>query len=244
MDSPIFPTPPVYDETDESVNEMNNERFILFNEIDLRAQRRAIEDKLTQYYKKCIDEEQYVVFNGNSACALKKVHKMKRQSDNIMDMKQGKNPYCFFTVNLKPEMNKEANLEDFDKEMKDFTSKCKYINGGQYIYSLEQRSEGSDPMEGLHAHILFEKKDNSPSKLQRAFNNRFFDKWVGTHAALDYKYISEANYQQKIAYVMGLKASPKMAKVDKDRIIKDSHNIPMYYSSGFESQISSELGRI
>lgn len=238
MTEPIFPTLPEHDEEDESNNVMNANAFTMFNDIKLKAQRRAIEDKLTQYYKKCIDEEQYTVFNGNSVCALKEVHRMKTMSDNIMDVKNGKNPYCFFTVNLKPELSKEENLKDFDSEMKTFTDKCQYIKNGQFIYSLEQRSEGTEPMNGLHAHILFEKKDASPSKIQRAFNNKFFDKWVGTHAALDYKYIDDKKYQQKLEYIMGIKERTKMAKVEKDKIIKTNNGVDHFYHQGFEKEIS------
>lgn len=121
--------------------------------------------------------------------------------------------------------------------MKDFTSKCTYLKDTQFIYSLEQRSEGDDPVEGLHVHILFEKGKNAPTKLQRAFTNKFFDKYVGTHAALDFKYINNKNYNDKIKYIMGYKETSKMTKVYKDIAIQKGYNIPVYYHQGFQNNI-------
>lgn len=218
--------------------EEQNQLFAEFNKIKLRAQKRAIEDKMAQYYKKLIDEEQYEHFHHTSTCALKALHAEKTKADNIMDVKQGSNPYCFFTVNVKPEKATEGYLREFVEDLNSFMQRCKYFQETQYMYSIEQRSEGAEIMHGLHAHILFEKKDNAPSKLQRAFNNKFFDKWVATHAALDYKYISSDKLQSKIEYIAGIKEPGKMPKVEKDRKIKDAYGIPHFYVKGFEDFIA------
>jgi hypothetical protein len=229
---------------DEDTYEEKNKLQNLFTQIKIKAQKRAIEDKLTQYYKKCIDEEQYQVFDKGAHIVLKEVHKMKTQADNITDLKQGKNPYCFYTVNFKPEKNKEDSLEEIDSLMKKFVDKRAHLNGAEnLIYSIEQRSEGDDPVEGLHVHILFDKGKNAPSKIQRTFQTEFFDKWVGTHAALDYKYIGEDKVEGKVKYIMGIKDKDKMPKVERDRKMKDHYKIPHYYSKGFEkliNQIKSE----
>lgn len=56
--------------------------------------------RMDVYYSK--DEEQYEMFSGNACGALKTVHELKTHTDNIVDVKQGSNPYCFYAVNFKP----------------------------------------------------------------------------------------------------------------------------------------------
>lgn len=237
MNEPTFPSfPDQSDWTDDQLNAFNEE-FKKSNSIVLKAQRRAIEDKLTSYYKKMIDEEHYETFHPCNIIALKQLHKTKKIADEIIDVKQGKNPYCFFTVNLKPEMGTEEHIEQFDAEMQNFTEKCKYLQNTNYVYSIEQRSEGSETVHGVHAHIFFEKKDNSPSKLQRAFQNKFYDKWIGSPAALDYRYVGENKKIEKIKYILGHKEQSKMEKVYKDRAIKISHSLKIFHAKGFASDI-------
>lgn len=128
---------------------------------------------------------------------------------------------------MKPEYDNK--LGEIDEVMNDFAQKSKYI-GNDYIYSVEQRSE--DPTQGshgTHVHILFKKHDNAPSKIQRAFTNKFFDKYVGTHAALDFRYLKEPS---KIEYIKGNKEKSKMPKVLIDRAIKDRLSIPHWRARG------------
>lgn len=237
MSQPIFPDLPDFE--DEELGQHNQELFFESKQLIKKAWKRAIEDKMTQHIKKLLDERDYSTAPREHAQTLKTLDKMKERADNIMDVKQGSNPYCFYTINFKPEKNKEDNLLEIEKELKDFTDKCKYLKESNYIYSIEQRSEENDPVDGLHVHMLFEKNSNAPSKLQRAFNNKFFDKWVGTHSALDYKYISESKVNDKIKYILGIKEKGKMAKVERDRKMKDAHGIPRYEHKGFDEQINS-----
>lgn len=206
---------------------MDSMLYVEFNRLKIKAQKRAIEDKLAQYYKKMIDNEQYEVFTPEAIDGIRAVHEMKKASEVVADTKEGKNPYCFFTVNMKPEY--DGKLDEVDSVMLDFAEKSKYI-GDDWIYSVEQRSE--DPTQGshgTHVHILFKKNDHAPSKLQRAFTNKFFDKYVGTHAALDFRYLKEPS---KIEYIKGNKESSKMPKVEVDRKLKDGFGIPHYRARG------------
>lgn len=228
--APKFPTAVDTSTMDEEDIELFAEGRKLFNALKEKAQRRAIEDKMTQYYKKMIDEEDYSQFSPKATPVLKELHELKTQSEAYTDTKEGKNDYAFFTINLKPEVNKEENLEAFDDTMKDFTENCKYLKDNDYIYAIEQRSE-NECVDGLHAHILFKKNDIAPSKLQRAFKNKFFDKWCSA-AALDYRYIKTEKLQQKIDYIKGIKEEPKMLKVKRDIEMKKRHDIPMYYEKG------------
>jgi hypothetical protein len=176
--------------------------------------KKAIADKCLQYYKAQLSEEVFTEFGPIYNKALKYLCVMKVVSDNVTDVKQGKNPYCFFTINLKPDKATEEYLEEFSEFFKKFVDNCALIKG-QYIYSLEQRSEGDEPMNGLHINILFEKMNIAPSKLKVAFTRKLFESWVGTHAALDFRYIG-STYHNQIKYIMGIKAPPKMAKVRHD----------------------------
>lgn len=203
----------------------------------LKGQKGAIEDKFRQYHRRFIDEGIYNRFHGAFYAVLKKLDDDKEFYDNIGDYKEGNNPYCFFTVNLRPEKATESSLIEFKTEFDTWLEKTTYMKDAQYIYSLEQRAEGDEPVHGLHVHILFEKLKHSPSKLQRAFNNKFFDKWVATHAALDYKYISTQKLQEKIAYIMGKKEKSKMPKVLRDIKMKEAYKIKLYENKGFDEII-------
>lgn len=208
-----------------------NELIVDFKRLKLKAQKRAIEDKLSQYYKKLIDEKMYDEFEPAAQPILKTVDRLKDITDNIIDSKNGSNTHCFFTINVKPERATENHLGEFHVELKKFFDSCVYTKTA-YVYSIEQRSEGAEDMHGMHCHILFEKLQHSPSKIQRAFQNKFFDKWVGTPASLDYRYGSGDFVCRKAEYILGFKENSKMAKVDKDRKIKDAHRIDWWYSKG------------
>jgi len=189
-------------------------------DIRMKAIKTAIKDKYTQYYKKLIDEEQYEHFPGCCRYELQKVHKLKKKADTITDMKQGNNSHCFYTINFKPD---SQNIEEIQKVMTDFTEKCKFVKD-DYIYSIEQRSEDmATAGQGAHVHILFKKGDNAPSKIERAFKGKFFDKYVANCAALDYRYITEDKVTDKLEYIMGIKKKDKMPKVLIDRKWRKEH---------------------
>lgn len=225
---PKFTLPEVnFDDMTEEETEEYFENSSKFQGILIEAQRIAIRDKATQYYKKLIDEGQCANFSKTMLGPLKQLATLQEQANAITDEKQGNNDYAFFTINVKPEVNKEENLEAFDAELKDFTETCKYLKDTNHIYSIEQRSE-NETVDGLHAHILFDKNNISPSKLQRAFKNRFFPKWCSA-TALDYRYIKADKWKQKADYIKGIKEEPKMLKVKYDKIMKDKYDIPVYY---------------
>jgi len=121
--------------------------------------------------------------------------------------------------------------------MSDFTKNCKYLSDQKHWYALEQRSEDSDT-HGVHCHILFEKGKNPPSKLQRAFKSKFFDKYVGSAACLDYKYITEDKFKDKLDYIKGVKHKDKMGKVEQDIRLRDSLGIPHLFTNTTDENIS------
>lgn len=214
------------DEYEEHVQLDMSTELTEFSKLKIKAQKRAIEDKLTQYYKKMIDEEHYQVFSRTAALILPTLHELKQQTDNILDVKNGKNEFCFFTINFKPEFDNHFDV--IYDIFQTWINKCKFTKD-DYIYSIEQRSETSDTYTGIHIHVLFRKYDNSPSKIQRAFTMQFFDKYVGTNAALDFKYVSDP--AKKIKYIMGVKEKSKMPKVYIDRKMKDENNQPYWYAT-------------
>lgn len=228
MTEPTFPEFD-YENADPVLQDLADEIF----KIKHSAIKQAIKDKYTQYYKRLIDEEQYQYLPSYTAPDLKKLHKLKTTVENITDLKEGKNPYCFFTVNFKPEYDNK--IEEIDTVMTEFTKKCTYFNDNKFAYSIEQRSEDDDT-KGVHCHILFEKGKIAPSKLQRAFKTKFFDKYVGTHAALDYKYIPEDKLKSKLEYLLGIKVKEKMSKVYQDRRLRKEKGILQYHTKGYEEQ--------
>lgn len=207
---PIF-DPSKYD--DEELSEFHKIMGDL-SDIKLKAIKTAIKDKYTQYYKKLIDEEQYEHFPSYCGDELKKLHTLKKKADNITDIKQGNNSHCFFTINFKPDCQDFENIEEV---MTDFTTKCKFVKD-DFAYAIEQRSEEIDSAgQGAHVHILFKKGDNAPSKIERAFKSKFFDKYVGNPAHLDYRYITLDKINEKLQYICGVKKKDKMPKVFVDR---------------------------
>ena len=224
----------------EHIQQHNLDTTIEFNALVLKAQKRAVEDKLTQYYKRLIDEKMYEQFHVGGVDVLQRLDGLQDICNNILDVKQGKNQWCFFTINFKENTTiNEANLI-----MVEFTRKCKFVTGLSYIYSIEQRAEEGIEV-GTHVHILFDKNNNPPSKIQRAFTTFFFDKYVGTHAALDWKYIGEGNIlKDKVKYIMGIKKTEKMSKVRNDRILKDSYGLDYYVINGDKlTDIVTEIGQ-
>lgn len=227
------PNFPVFDPTkydDDEIAEFNQIIGEL-HDIKLKAIKTAIKDKYTQYYKKLIDEELYEHFPGYCANELRNLHKLKVKADNITDVKQGNNSHCFFTVNFKPDSQDFENIEEV---MNDFTSKSKFVKD-DFIYSIEQRSEELESAgSGAHVHILFKKGDNAPSKIQRAFKTKFFDKYVGNPAHLDYRYITSDKVEEKVKYILGVKQKEKLPKVFVDREhrvkvgVKDFYLTPQY----------------
>lgn len=182
--------------------------MVEFTALKKKAQRRAIEDKLTSYYKRAIDEGQYEVFSSSAALILQDVDRLRIMTNNIMDVKQNNNPWCFYTINFKAEYDDK--FTEVYELMEKFTAKCVYLNDN-CIYAIEQRQEEpSESSHGTHVHIAFPKGNNPPSKIQRAFSTKFFDKYVGSNAALDYRYVKDVT--PKIEYIMGNKRKRRCQK--------------------------------
>lgn len=208
---------------------------VTFSKLKQKAQMRAIEGKLIQYYNKLIDEGITDDFPPEADNVMIDVMRLRDKCNEVYDVKQGKSTHCFYTVNFKPEMKC---MKEADEIVKKYLDKSKLIK--DYTYSIEQRNEEGEP-EGIHAHILFDKKE-APSKYKTGFTKFFFDKYVGTHAALDFRYINADKVQQKTEYIMGIKSKEKMPKVEHDRKIKKGLNVKQYtYTEGHAPLIEQIL---
>lgn len=196
-----------------------------FDKLVLRAQKRAVEDKLTQHYKKLIDEKVFEPFSEAAQPVLERVEQLSQMTDNIFDIKNGKCRWCFFTINYKSGFT----MPEVEASMEEFCTKSKMMKECLYAYSIEQRTEEGDIEEGTHVHILFD-KTRPPSKIIPIFNKFFFDKYVGTHAALDYRFINDQ--AEKLKYILGIKAKPKMPKVYQDRKLKDKYHMWWWHAQG------------
>lgn len=237
---PIFPEVKNLDDYDQHDLELFNNYKSQLEELKFSAIKTAIKDKYTQYYKKLIDEEQYQHFPGYAGEELKKVHKLKQKADNITDIKQGNNSHCFFTINFKPEYSTEEGATEVHNELKKFTKESKFVSD-KFAYAIEQRSDNEENINGLHAHIIFEKGNNAPSKIQRAFKGKFFDKYVGSPACLDYRYITSDKVTQKLDYILGVKSKEKMGKVLIDRVIRPRWNLPQIYHNNMKDEIEERI---
>lgn len=191
-----------------------------------KARERAISDKFTTYFKKLIDEDQWDALYPNGPPPFMETLKdLKGKCDNILDTKNGKMNWCFFTVNFK----EDVEHEEIVKTMSAFCEKCAYIDN--YMWSIEQRSTDPGDYYGFHVHILFSKDGNPPSKIQRAFKTKFFDKYVGKPEALDYKYVE--NPEKRIKYILGVKDDKeKGAKTKCDKVFRDTYGYQAYYTKG------------
>lgn len=212
--------------------QINQQQQFEATDLMIKAVRRAVSDKLSTYYKKLIDNDCLELCLGygteNDNRILDTLKELKLKTDNILDCKNGALKHCFFTINFQEGITPE----EIVNVMRDFCQKCAYLKQADYVWSLEQRSEVQGEEHGFHVHICFTKDDNAPSKIQRAFKTKFFDKYVGNPNCLDYKYIDDP--ANKIKYILGYKDENKMAKVIIDRLYKKANGIRDYYSSGIQ----------
>lgn len=200
-------------------------------ELIVKAARRAVSDKLSTYYKKLIDEDLFddinLGYGNDNAIVLDILKELKGKTDNILDTKNGKLNYCFYTVNFQESITPSQIVE----VMNEFTSNSSYLSKSEFIWSIEQRSEVLGEEFGFHVHIVFTKDKYPPSKLQRAFKGKFFDKYVGNPSCLDYKYLECP--RKKIKYILGIKdEAEKMAKVAIDKVWRLSEGFQQSYLQG------------
>lgn len=205
------------------------------------ACKRAVSDKLTTYYKKLIDEDVFDDIDlglgeGNNI-VMDLLKMLKGKTDNILDTKNGKNNYCFFTVNFKEDIAHDEIIKVFTA----FTKSSVFLRKSEFIYTLEQRSEDESKPAGFHIHILFTKDDNPPSKIQRAFKTKFVDKYCSP-TALDYKYVE--NPDKRIKYCLGIKDDKdKDSKIKVDRAFRKANGYQDYYVQGDQIMEKVEIFR-
>lgn len=189
------------------------------------ARRRAVIDKLTTYYKKLIDEEMWDEIYQYETPVIDVMKDLKQKTDAILDTKNGKMNWCFFTINFKEDISHEEIMD----VMKKFCETSKYLDN--YLWTIEQRSMEKGSYSGFHIHILFSKNGNPPSKIQRAFKTKFFDKYVGNPSCLDYKYVE--NPEKRINYILGNKDDKeKLIKCKIDEEFRELYGYQRYYVQG------------
>lgn len=189
------------------------------------ARKRAVIDKLTTYYKKLIDEEMWDELYQYETPVVEVLKDLKQKTDAVLDTKNGKMNWCFFTINFKEDISHE----EIVNVMKKFCETCKYLDN--YLWTIEQRSEEQGKYSGFHIHILFSKNGSPPSKIQRAFKTKFFDKYVGNPSCLDYKYVE--NPDKRIKYILGDKNDKeKLVKVKIDNEFRELYGYQRYYVQG------------
>lgn len=194
-------------------------------EIIQTARKRAVIDKLTTYYKKLIDEELWDEVYQYDHPVKETLKELKGKTDAILDTKNGKMNWCFFTINFREDISHEEIIN----VVKKFCETCKYLD--DYLWTIEQRSTEKGIYSGFHVHMLFSKNGNPPSKIQRAFKTKFFDKYVGNPSCLDYKYVE--NPEKRIKYILGDKDDKeKMQKCQIDNEFRELYGYQRYYVQG------------
>jgi hypothetical protein len=197
----------------------------VFNALNHVAMKRAINDKLTQCYKLLLQEGDFSDF-PEEAQQILSIFKIKQEKcKDIFNLKYGKYPLCFFTINFKPDF--DNNVQGVYNVMKDLTKNYKYLLDTDWIYTIEQRSDTEEEIKGVHVHILFVRIE-SPKRITDMFKKKFFDEFVGTHAALDFQFVSDKQKDDKVKYILGIKEKKKMDKVYIDRIWRERESIPHY----------------
>lgn len=222
----------------EAINTLERNEYYALHKKALKS---AVSKFLTAKYEVMIAEGLYDQLPDTMDLILKECDRVKDICKKVEDIKHGDCPWIFVTINLKPERASEEWLNPFALDLEKWTGRCTQIPGA-FLYSIEQRSEEDEAVHGLHAHLIMEREKIPFSKIKRAFNTHFFDKWVGNHNAIHFVHIKDpAVKQQKIDYILGQKQKDKMEKVRKDKVIRQKYNIPNFFNRKFDEEISASI---
>lgn len=148
--------------------------------------------------------------------------------------------FSFITINFDPKKTldfaaKIENIRTFLAQLvvsyMEKALKKVWIN--KYMYVIEQR--GIEPkFQGLHAHILLDKKVKTKRKSEiiREFYNSFKD-IVSDKSKIDVRQFPAEQGKIRIDYMMGFKKEDKLAKVEADKIFRKLYDFEEQYSNDF-----------
>lgn len=166
-------------------------------------------------------------------CEAKRKYDVNRAYAEIASPVRHNGPYMWITVNPMAEIRPEMVVKKAHKAFKK-----KWINYA--LYSLEQRSEEL-PYKGYHIHCILNKGTKSPYEALREFKSTF--KTIcdtSNPACLHVRYFEEDQARDKAAYLLGLKRTDKLAKVEMDKKMRTNFGWPDYWTSNAVPQILLE----
>lgn len=127
----------------------------------------------------------------------------------------------FITISAKDNIDHCA----FMKQMEKCVKKQKLQGSGKYV--LEQRAEEQQDPYGWHIHWLvqFESQSSKATIVQQVY--QCFARFVAGANYVDCRPVySDEEYDVKLRYIGGDKKADKMAKVEKDRVLRKKYSIP------------------
>lgn len=132
-------------------------------------------------------------------------------------------PYMWITLNPMEHILPEMIMKKAHKAFKK-----RWITHS--VYSLEQRSEEL-PYKGFHVHCVLHKGDKIPSEASRELKSTFNTICDTSNPhCLHIRYLDHDSAKDKVAYLMGLKRSEKLAKVNLDKQMRSDYGYPDYWT--------------
>lgn len=196
----------------------NKERKKEYQKIMEKALKDAYYDVAKVMFKKAIISD---IMEGNN---LKIIDYMNKEMKGYVETFQrnvcSKSPYCFLTVNPRPDVD----IKTFKKVIQKIFKK-KGIKSYYYVYEVRK------PNSGLHAHAVLY-YDMRPYDLKKGIKNTcktICD--ISNPEILNFKFIPEDIVPAKILYMNGEKKESKKAGVEATVRWRTENSIEPYYES-------------
>lgn len=210
-----------------------------FNNMKVAATKKVAEKVLIQYMMLEIYEKPEV-YHPEFVEMIKKLQSKNEKAENKLKK------YILLTVNPNENSKYDWDILKFHHLIKKCVGKP-WIH--QYAYTIETRGEvssdeeGNNLFHGIHAHILIDRGDYSPSHTLREIWSTFrklFDTDLATkytetiYSTPMFNYKSTDEYPSNfIKYIQGVKDGAPKANAKVDVLMRIDHDIDMYYMSGF-----------
>ncbi|AXH75743.1 MAG: putative replication initiation protein [Cressdnaviricota sp.] len=202
---------------------LTSEQRLCIEELELvrkLAMRKALVSLYSQYYMN-------MIYEGKFDEIAPKLKLIRDELDLSKEIKATE--WVFITINPKDTVSIKIIMNTMEK----LVSK-KWIQ--QYIYVLEQRSEGDEDIRGVHVHLLLNRNGKKPGAMKNEIKNtcvKICD--VSNPHILNFKNLpTDKDVCQSYNYITGVKSDvEKHPKQAKDEYFRKYYNINPYYKSEF-----------
>ena len=162
-------------------------------------------------------------YNADVKCAARHKFDVNKAYAEIASPIQYNGPYMWVTLNPRPEITPEAIVKKAHKAFKK-----KWI--AHSVYSIEQRSEEL-PYTGFHIHCVINKGNKSPSEARRELQSTFNTICdTSNPQCLHIRYYEIEDAKKKVSYLLGLKRTEKLEKVNLDQQMRSDYGFPAYWT--------------